>query len=456
MAEIPSGIICYWPGAHSAIAGMSGWSRETALDGKYGKGRASGNAGNGGNTTHNHDSSAHLHGGASHSHSVNSGSNTTNYHSWGYHPNNHRAFGATIHTHSGTTTNVAGSSSANTTPTWDSPTTDPVYYEMIALVSDGTPSGFPDDSVVYYNSASAPTDWTNFAGSRSKFIKSPSSSTGDGGADAGGGHTHSGSSHTHPGGATHDHAGGNFSGTVQNYAATGTGCDCGGVYAIPNNVNHIHNWDTDAGAGGSAGGTTSPASASTTYQPPYHTLLGIQNTSGADNWLEEAIVLWLGAAGSPPDDWTLCNGGNNDSGNATPSLDGKYILCAVSGGSDNGNTGGAAGHDHSNPGTHTHTQSHSHTAPSTGATTAPGGITGGTNSASRANYATHHAHFGSSTNSNNVNALFAVTPSTSAYSAATQAINSQANTEPAYRTVAYLSAPEEPSAGGFGIIGANF
>ena len=445
MAEIPSGIICFWPGAHSAIAGMSGWSRETALDGKYGRGRTSGNAGNGGSATHNHDSSAHLHSGGSHAHSVTSGGNNTNYHTWGYHPNNHRALGTTIHTHSGSTTTVAGSSSANTTPTWDTPTTDPVYYEMIALVSDGTPSGFPDDSVVYYNSASAPTDWTNFAGSRSKFIKSPSSSTGDGGADAGGGHTHSASAHTHGGGATHDHAGGVYSGTTQNYAATGTGCDCGGLAAIPNSVNHVHNWDTAAGAGGSAGSTTSAASSSTTYQPPYHILLGIQNTSGADNWLEEAIVLWLGAAGSPPDDWTLCNGGNNDSGNATPSLDGKYILCAVSGGSDNGNTGGSAGHDHSNPGSHTHTQSHSHSAPSTSNTYAPGGVTQGTNSASRVNYAYHHSH--AATNSGN---------DATAYSAAAQAINSQANTEPAYRTVAYLSSPEEPSAGGFGIIGANF
>jgi len=202
-----------------------------------------------------------------------------------------------------------------------------------------------------------------------------------------------------------------------------------------------------------AGSTTSAATGGTAFVPPYHTLLGIQNTSGADNWLEEAIVLWLGAAGSPPDDWTLCNGGNNDSGNATPSLDGKFILMAASGGGDLGGTGTATTHDHGDPGSHTHSQSHTHTMPQT-STTPHSGPTGGTNSTGRANYAANHAH--SASTSNYYNSLPSVAAHTTAYSGTAQTVNTSGNSEPPYRTVAYLSAPEEPSSGNTALFGTNF
>jgi hypothetical protein len=206
-----------------------------------------------------------------------------------------------------------------------------------------------------------------------------------------------------------------------------------------------HTWTVNAGPPGSATATTSGNAGGTTYEPPYFKLLGIQNTSGADNWLEEGIVMWLGTIANIPDDWTLCDGGNNDSGNATPVLNGKHVLMAASGGGDVGGTGGTAGHTHSNPSTHTHSSnSHSHSTPITGNET--GNYFGGTNYS----FNSIHMDGGGTHNTSNTGTA---TPS---YGTGTQTINSNPNTEPAYRTIAYLSAPAEPSSGNAIMLGSNF
>ena len=73
-----------------------------------------------------------------------------------------------------------------------------------------------------------------------------------------------------------------------------------------------------------------------------------------------------------------------------------------------------------------------------------GGPTQGRNN--RDPYGTHHGH--AATNA---------TASTTSYPGVAQGINSTSNTEPAYRTVAFLSSPEEPSAGGnMAMFGTNF
>lgn len=441
MAEIPSGIIVLWPGSHATANALSGWSRATAFDDRFVKGRTSGNAANGGSATHNHSTSAHTHPGASHLHTGEStGTSRTgsyNLHAWNWGGANRGDTDAHIHTHTLTSSSDSYGTSGNTTSNWSTVTHDPQNYGMIAIVSDGTPEGFPDDSVVLYNSSSAPTDWTNHAGSRDLLLRMPATGDAGGGSSGSANHAHNASAHTHNAAAgNHDHSGGTVNGTYKSNTSTASGCECGWTSYV---TGHSHTWDLSPAASGSANSATSASTANATYIPPYHVLLGIQNTSGADNWLEDAIVMWDGAAGSPPDDWVLCDGNNS-----TPNLNGKFIMFAASGGGNVGTTtSGNSGHDHTNPATHTHPQSHSHALPQTGQS--PGvGSTGTTNN--RPNYGTTHYHLAGTGPTNNT-----------AYGGTAQDVSNNTDTEPEFRTVVFLKAPEEPTAGGnIGMFGANF
>ena len=432
MASVPENIIVLWPGANGSIP--SGWARVTSYDGRFFKARVSGAAGNAGATSHGHSAPAHTHAMPSHNHSGQSGQEDGP--SGKASGSGSASAGAQDHTHTATTTSVTGGTSGSTTPTFADTTIEPPYSEMIAIKSDGSPTGFPDDSVVYYNNASAPTGWTDHADSRERFIKAPAS-CGNGGTEGGGGsHTHAGASHTHSAPGTHDHAGITICEATTN--SSSSSCYCCGLQPVPD---HEHTWDANAGAAGSAGAATSANTAAQTYVPPYYVLLGIQNTSGADNWLEEAIVMFEGAVGDVPSDWTICNGGNNASGNATPSLDGKYILMASDGGSVGG-TCGTAGHDHCNPSGHTHPQSHSHSATALSNT----GFTGAPHAPSFSGYKGYHGHPSFTTGTNSTT-----------YSGTAQSVNATSNTEPIHRTILYLSAPPEPSAAGSAaMFGANF
>jgi len=458
MAEIPSGVIVLWPGNNGAWP--SGWSRETSLDGRFPRGRTSGTAANSGGAAHNHTSASHSHPGTSHTHSAAFGyrihlrdgvaiSTPSNYGVKTTGNLYRRDYGPNSHDHSPLTSGGATpGSTGSTTATWNNTTTDPLNYEMIAIVSDGTPEGFPDDCVVFYNAGSAPTDWTNHTASAGRFIKAPASS-GNGGATNSAGHAHSGVAHTHPAASgTHDHAGGTAAGNntdrFNNADHTPNNVWANSSYQVQNSYPHNHTWDIDAGNTPAAGSHTSANTATETYVPPYHILLGIQNTSGADNWLEEAIVMWMGNTSARPDDWTICNGDDNDSGNATPNLDGKYIQMWASGGSSVGSTGGSAGHDHTNPGGHTHTQNHTHAGPTTGATPAPF-------------YAYRQWYAASGLASYHMHDTFTSGNSSGGYGSTAQDVASAANTEPLYRTVGYLSSPGEPVSGGnVSMFGANF
>jgi len=444
MADIPSGIIVLWPGTHGDIPTDSGWTRVTSMDNIYGKTTTGSPAPNntGGSATHTHTTTNHAHNVASHTHSYttpvwagNLFIPTGNYHGTS-------TFIGKYHTHGPVTSGAAGAeASANAAPTWDTPTTDPAYYTMIYIQSDGTPTGFPDDCVVYYNNGSAPTDWVQHGASVGRFIKGPTTGANGGGGAAAAAHAHSPTgSHTHGASGNHAHAGGN-AGTPNQTAGVQSGGMWTSIYATT-----THNWTVNVGPPGSATAATSGNAGGTTYEPPYFKLLGIQNTSGADNWLEEGIVMWLGTIANIPDDWTLCDGGNNDSGNATPVLNGTHILMAASGGGDVTGTGGSAAHTHSNPSTHTHpSNAHSHTTP------APSGETG--NYFGGANYSFNYTNSNDYADGHGVSNTGTATPS---YGTGTQTINSNPNTEPAYRTIAYLSAPAEPSSGNAIMFGSNF
>ena len=116
----------------------------------------------------------------------------------------------------------------------------------------------------------------------------------------------------------------------------------------------------------------------------------------------------------------------------------------VSGSGNINATGGTDGHDHTNPAGHAHSQSHSHSGNTWSRSGANAVETCGTNNA---NKGIPHTHSATNSSTNNT-----------AYSSVVQTVCSTANTEPAYRTVAYLSAPEEPSSasGNMAMFGANF
>ena len=80
------------------------------------------------------------------------------------------------------------------------------------------------------------------------------------------------------------------------------------------------------------------------------------------------IVMWSGAVGTVPGGWTLCDGGNDSEGVATPDLSGRFIVSYESGvyavgdtGGDNKHGGGINDHADHTAGTHKY---HTSTNPS--------------------------------------------------------------------------------------------
>jgi hypothetical protein len=450
MAEIPAGVIIMWPG--SLASKPAGWDVVSTLYSKFPKGTASSTspgATTGGAATHTHTADTHTHAGPNHNHAYilpnttwSPGGPICNSAPQEYILNKY-------HTHPSTSPSVTAATSGAIASSWDTISPNVLHYDMIKLESDGTPEGFPDDSVVFYNSSSAPTDWTQHAASVGDFPSTPANGGnggGGGGSTGGGGHTHApGASHTHPAGGTHDHGlgeSGNQSeaGVTQRYQ--GTQC----YWRVKTTHTHtVTGWDADAA--GSASAASSPSSGSVSsphsggnYEPPYRKYLGIQNTSGEDNWLESAICMWLGDLGDIPDDWTLITDMND-----------RFPKFAASGGGDNNATGGSAAHTHAAASTHNHpAAAHNHGFCGAGwlSNQPPTDYDHNKHSQLLSSYTrwlSNHDHPGG-TSCN----------STTAYGNGIQDLNNNTCTQPTFKTVAFISAPEEPAGGGFGFHGANF
>ena len=432
MPEIPENIIVMWPGTNGSWP--SGWSEVTALANRFPYGASNGADGgsNAGSDTHsNHSCGSHTHSTSAHTHSFSTPNFTAGNIRDSQSGNATTTLGNT-HSHSGTSGSAGSGTSGGGSSSTSSGSSLPSYYSMVFIKSDGTPSGFPDDCVVFWNSTTAPTGWGQHGGSVGKFIRGTSSG-GNGGGTGGGSHNHSTNSHSH-GGVSHDHAAatsGNASPTVTIPSG----------YPHTSNPNHTHSVDLSSGSpslSGAGGGT----SGSTSYEPPYRSLWGLENTSGGDSWLEEAIVLWVGSYSSIPDDWVYCNGSNG-----TPDMRDKFIKTSGSGGSTT-TTGGGNGHSHSAPGGHGHGWSHTHSFGTTGSS---GNINlEGARGGADQNYAytpgnEAHTHGGGNSGSGGGTG-------SSSFS-----FGSSGDSRPASHTVIYLMAPEEPSAGGnVAMFGANF
>ena len=449
MAVIPEGVIIMWPG--SLASKPSGWDVVTTLYSKFPKGTASSTspgATTGGAATHTHTADTHTHPGGSHNHTYVMPDTTSN--SGAYCGNSPQQYILNKdHTHTGTSPSVSFATSGTTASSWDTISPNVLHYDMIKLESDGTPEGFPDDSVVFYNSSSAPTDWTQHAASVGDFPSTPAAcgnGGGGGGSTGGGGHTHApAATHTHPAGGTHDHGVGESDsqtevGVTQRYQ--GTQC----YWRVKTTHTHtVTGWDADAA--GSASAASSPSSGSVcdnhiggNYEPPYRKYLGIQNTSGEDNWLEDAICMWLGDLGDIPDGWTLITDMND-----------RFPKFAASGGGDNNGVGGVNAHSHDAAANHTHpAAAHNHDFCGGGylSNVAPSDYDHSKWSMAysfNTLWAMNHLHPGGTSACNSTS-----------YGDGRQDLNNNTCTQPPFKTVAFISAPEEPAGGGFGIIGANF
>lgn len=410
---VPLNVIVMWPGTDSSIP--TGWSRVTDMDTRFPKGTA--NAANPDNTG---GAANHTHGSSGHTHSRNHGHGAT---TTGGPSGRTGSYGNSGNPGSGNHTHTATPGSNNTTSgsggsSWDSDGNDPNFFRMLFIESDGTPSGYPDDCVTMYGSASAPTDWTEHSGSLNRFPLGMTGGGNGGGTGGGGSHTHSAGGHTHTLG-THGHG---------NATTGGPSAGAGTTYGKGdpmNRNNHTHTMSTSSGGSatsGSVGATTS----GTSYEPSFRRLLGIENTSGANTDTIGVIVMWLQTLASIPPQYNLCDGSNG-----TPDMRDRFIQFASTGGGDVLDTGGSDGHTHGG-GSHSHSVgSHSHAVNTNNANTFSGYDYDGAPIPTQA-----HTHSGS-------------TPGNSSSLSGAASVSSTSDTQPTFRTVAYIEQAESISAGGF-------
>ncbi len=399
---VASGILVWWPGTAASIP--SGWTREATMDTRYGKGapNAIDPDVTGGLATHGHTTPSHSHAIASHTHPSGAVSGPASG-TEGATPGGSVA--SDDHTHTLNVSSATAGTSGTRSASWQTANNDPSFFEMILIESDGTPDGTPDGAVVFYNSSSAPSGWGQHSGSDEAFIKAPTGG-GNGGGTGGGSHVHVADAHNHSKNHTHTVASGNNSGTDQDGDSSITLAD----------TPHTHTSGSLTITGDLPNGTSANATG-TTYEPSFHTLLLIENTSGGDLSTSAIIAMWLGTLASIPDRWILCNGGSG-----TPDLRDKYVKGAAVGGGDVGSTGGSDGHDHTDPAGHTHGV-HDHVAnlASPGSNGTPGGGFGGSQGTLNA-----HSHGGTNSNTGG------------ASDTGVQTVDSEADTQPLFRTVAYL------------------
>ena len=317
---------------------------------------------------------------------------------------------SSTHTHTAPTSGAVTSSSSSNAGTWNSASNDPTYRAVVWIRSDGTPGGFPSGAWAYWdNNAALPASWSLVVTAQSKFLKG-AAAAGDGGATGGGAHVHAAAAHGHTSIANHTHSGGAFGGPSAT-ASTNSG---GGATTSA----HTHAVTFAAAPGSvSIGNGTAADTSSTTYEPSYAKLATVQNDSGSNDLQVRHIALWLGLLSAIPGGWMLCDGSSG-----TVDMRGRFVKGAGALG-EIGNTGGSAGHSHASGGAHTHTQSHVHSQ------TFAGDATNGGGSASSPSAVATQNHSHSATNSG---------ANTTALSSADQMAPTTADTQPPFRTIAFI------------------
>lgn len=350
-----------------------GYSRVMALDARYVKTIATSATApgtTGGNAAHDHPFPQHTHTGGSHSHGW--GVQTVNLTLDNFTGSGQNYTNPLSHTHTGTGDAAASGSFSNNVAgaTWPTTSTDPSYFEVIFIKSDGTATGAPAGVVAFNDSATVPGGWNACDGTsgtpdmRGRFIKGAPAAGAPGGTNAAGHlHTHAGVSHTHAAAGGHTH--------TMSFSSTATtlsdGYNPGGGTASMASTSHSHT------IGAATIGSTSPAADSAASaptdsadgQPPFIQLLAVQNISGGPSQFGGMLAFWDGALAGIPYRWRLCDG----TGGTLDLTGDKIVKCATVTG-DIGGTGGAATHTHTGGTGHTHvvaSHTHSHSGEVTSA-----------------------------------------------------------------------------------------
>lgn len=414
-ATIPAGVIVGWADVDANIP--EGWSRVSALDGRYLKqipDNTTDPGTTGGSATHTHTTSGHTHS-VNHSHtggSTAAGSGATNTGSG-------IAGGRTPETHIHTlpTTGSATVSSQSASPSLGSASSEVSRKEYSFIESDGSPTEIPVGAIAIWADDSAPAGWQaedsdGADTSRSPYMKG---ATGAGSktfievtshSHTIGSHTHSGTSHGHTSGNADDDA----EAIAQGANISSGNTRANSIHQHPITVNNQATASLTSASGGTSG-----AANSIDHDPAFTRTLFVEKTVGGKAPVG-LITIWTGSLDSIPSGWILCDGNNG-----TPDYcQGRFLRHKGSG--TVGQTGGGGGHTHSG-GSHTHsTSGHSHTLTVGAATSTSTLSSSGANPISSGSH-THTA----STNS--------TTPPVGSASSGT---SSSEDIEPPYIEVAYI------------------
>jgi hypothetical protein len=348
------GVIIIWPGTHASIP--AGFSRVTALDGKYPKiAVVEQEAGEtGGAATHTHTSPSHTHEINPHTHTYTAanevgGTSQADMTS---------VLSQKNHTHSGSTGAVVGGTTGSTAVTYGSESNDPPFYTVIYIKATGWRQ-IPDNSVILFNGAEIPEDFELTDGENEtvdltgKFLKGADTAANAG--DEGGSttnehditHTHTANSHSHAG---------STSGTPS--VVAGGSNNSPGIGARGDHT-HAATFGSSTQAINSCTDTLTTLE---TVEPEYKKIAAIQNKSGVGKVAKPGMIAyWDGDVVDIPPGWLLCDGEDEDE--LTLDFRGKHIKIADTleqigdEGGSNTHTHAAQSHSHTGNGSHSHSVS---------------------------------------------------------------------------------------------------
>lgn len=383
---VPEGFIVGYDGPLEEIP--SGWTRVSALNGRYPKGATGLTSGStGGALTHTHTSPGHSHEFDSHRHSLpaNTGGSTTASIStkrWegssgqrfsaprgGVGGHTHPVGGFTAYFPRTPLDSPARGNTLSSSPSTSSAGNEPLNRTAVFIQSDGTPTSLPSDSFVL--GTSTPADFEAMTPFHGRYLKGAAAGSPGGGLGGTSTHTHTLNAHTH-GTPAHSHpstAGGGNYGTGSNgltsasqywvslvttaggtrlvrEAASPDGIPPTSFPGVPL-VTHQHEFRVNDSTYGTTSSNGTSASTAAANRPLARTLRVLRPTTGRIR--TGLLGMWLGDASLLPSGLTRCDGTNG-----TPDMRGRYVE-----GSASGAPGQAVGGN-----THTHTvPAHTHTLP---------------------------------------------------------------------------------------------
>lgn len=405
---VPAGIIVMHPGTNATVAALSGWDRVTSLDGRFVKGAAASTEADvtGGATTHTHTSPSHTHSISAHTHATggNSSAGNATYH---YYEEGTSDWVRGDHVHAGNTSDSVSGTSGGTAATWNTASSLPPYVEVIFIESDGTPLGIPDGAWAWWNDDPLPTDWSQPAAAKNAFLRGATAAGDGGGTGGSSSHSHTGVAHTHTSNHTH---------TVSLSASANSQSALSSGGAGASSISHTHTVTVSGGT--IASGTSADTGTATSVEPPWTKLAVVQNDTGGVDLPTGTIVATLLLLSAIPSGYALCDGTNG-----TPDLRDKFLKGADAL-SELLNTGGALGHDHTDPAGHTHDQTHTHSG-----TSSAGDSSGTPADTSFTTTLARQTH---------IHAYGTATSSSTASGSGAQTVDAIADGQPPFRTVQFL------------------